>query len=238
MKSILEVEGVCKHYEKQDVLRGISFNVNPGEIVGLLGPNGVGKSTLFKIISGLQSKDSGKVLLDGISYEKDRLKYLSKIGILIEQPALYMKLNAYKNMEQQARLYGAVDKDRINELLQVFELDNTKNKKVKFFSLGMKQRLGIAMALYSKPLLILLDEPMNGLDPEGIIKMRSILKKIVEKNVSIIISSHILQEIEMLSDRILILDDGIIKEQLINDKKNRVTSDLENTYMQAVKKRN
>lgn len=236
MKKVLEVDGVCKRFGKQEVLKGLRFNVEQGEIAGLLGPNGAGKSTLFKIISGLQSADSGNVLLDGISYVDDSIKYLSKLGVLIEQPALYLKLSAYQNMVQQARLYGPVDKERIRELLKIFELDSVNNKETKFFSLGMKQRLGIAMALYPKPSLLLLDEPMNGLDPEGIVKMRSILKKVSEDNVSIIISSHILSEIEMLCDRILILNDGVIKDDLKNQKTDKTVSELENTYMKAVRK--
>lgn len=236
MKKVLEVDGVCKRFGKQEVLKGLRFNVEQGEITGLLGPNGAGKSTLFKIISGLQSADSGNVLLNGISYVNDSIKYLSKLGVLIEQPALYLKLSAYQNMVQQARLYGPVDKERIHELLKIFELDSVNNKETKFFSLGMKQRLGIAMALYPKPSLLLLDEPMNGLDPEGIVKMRSILKKVSEDNVSIIISSHILSEIEMLCDRILILNDGVIKDDLKNQKTDKTVSDLENTYMKAVRK--
>lgn len=233
MNHILEAKDIQKSFGRCKILKNINFEIEAGQIVGLLGPNGVGKTTLMKIICGLLTSDAGTITIGGYYLEKNPCEYLSQIGMIIEQPALYYNMDAYMNMLLQARLYGAPDKNRIHKLLSRFELDNVGKKKIKNFSLGMKQRLGIAMALYSNPKLLILDEPMNGLDPEGIMVMRDLLRDVAKEGVAVLVSSHILTEIERLCSNIIIMNDGYIKNVVTNEN-TVMTSELEKVYIETM----
>lgn len=208
MKHILEISNLRKSYNKKTVLDIDSLSIEEGSIYGLIGKNGAGKSTLMKIILGLVEKDSGTVQIFGkevnIKNQKDFNKHL---GGLIENPSFYDHLTGYENLEIICQLKG-IEKTEILKTLEFVGLNNVRDKKAKEYSLGMKQRLGIAIALIGNPKLLILDEPINGLDPQGIEEMRNLFKKIVSNtSTSILISSHILDEIEKIATHI-----GIIKE--------------------------
>lgn len=208
MKHILEISNLRKSYNKKTVLDIDSLSIEEGSIYGLIGKNGAGKSTLMKIILGLVEKDSGTVQIFGkevnIKNQKDFNKHL---GGLIENPSFYDHLTGYENLEIICQLKG-IEKTEILKTLELVGLNNVRDKKAKEYSLGMKQRLGIAIALIGNPKLLILDEPINGLDPQGIEEMRNLFKKIVSNtSTSILISSHILDEIEKIATHI-----GIIKE--------------------------
>lgn len=208
MKHILEISNLRKSYNKKNVLDIDSLSIEEGSIYGLIGKNGAGKSTLMKIILGLVEKDSGTVQIFGkevnIKNQKDFNKHL---GGLIENPSFYDHLTGYENLEIICQLKG-IEKTEILKTLELVGLNNVRDKKAKEYSLGMKQRLGIAIALIGNPKLLILDEPINGLDPQGIEEMRNLFKKIVSNtSTSILISSHILDEIEKIATHI-----GIIKE--------------------------
>ena len=183
--------------------------MNYGEIYGLLGLNGAGKSTLMKMISGIFQETNGEVLFEGEKWERDDLK---KIGSLIEGPAIYGNLSAYDNLKIFC-LQEGIPFEEINEVLKKVNLSNTGKKKTKEFSLGMKQRLGIALALIKKPVFLVLDEPANGLDPAGIRELRNLLNELKKDGVTTMISSHILNEIQILSDTIGIIHNGKLEYQ-------------------------
>lgn len=186
----------------------LNLKVPKGSIYGFLGPNGSGKSTTIRLLLGLLKKESGSIKLFGNSLKKKRLENLSKIGALIENPSLYEHLNALDNLKIAAN-YKSIHKSRINEVLEIVKLTQAKHKKVKKYSLGMKQRLGIAIALLSKPEILILDEPTNGLDPKGIIEMRSLIKSLnKDYGTTIFISSHLLSEIEKTCSHVGIINKG------------------------------
>lgn len=211
--------------KQQQILREVTLTVNSGTIYGLLGPNGAGKSTLMKLITGIMQPTSGTILFDG---QPLTLTDLKKIGALIERPAIYENLTAAENLRVLSLLLD-LPKENAVEALDLVEL-STGNKLAKHFSLGMKQRLGIAMTLIKKPQLLILDEPTNGLDPVGIEALRNLLKKLAQSGMTIIISSHILAEIEVIADTIGILVEG----RLLYEEKNQ-HHDLEATFMELIK---
>ena len=172
----LQVERISKRFGAQRAVDSLSFAVAPGEVVGFVGPNGAGKSTTLRIISGLISPDSGRVLLDGVDLRSDPIRFRARIGVLIESPAIYPMLTAFDHLAYIARLRGACEKAAIDRALRDVGLAPDSKKVVGKFSLGMKQRLGIAMALFLSPSLLVLDEPMNGLDPSGIAELRTFLR--------------------------------------------------------------
>ena len=189
-------------------LDNINLQVEEGSIYGFLGPNGAGKTTTLRLLLGLLSKQDGSIEIFGKNFESERLDILKRLGSLIEQPSLYAHLTAKENLEVYRRIYGC-HKNRIDEVLQMVGLTYTKNKKIKQFSLGMKQRLSIAVALLHAPPLLLLDEPTNGLDPNGIIETRELIKKLnKEEGVTILVSSHILAEIERMATHVGIIHKG------------------------------
>lgn len=210
----LVTENISKRFKNHDVLKSINITIESNEVYGLLGINGAGKTTLMKIICGILQQDSGEILLDNQPMKRNDLH---KVGSLIEMPATYNHLSAQDNLKIVC-LNESVDFSEINNVLSLVNLNVDKKKKVKDFSLGMKQRLGIAMALIKKPEILVLDEPSNGLDPYGIQELRELLKLLTEQGTSIIISSHILSEIQVLADHIGIIHEGELKYQQRNNK--------------------
>lgn len=203
MDSIVSIENISKKFDKNNVLNGITIDIHKGSICGLVGPNGAGKTTLLRIISSLQKPDSGKVNLNA-----------NVFSALIEKPALFYELNATENVTQQLILYGVEDKEDPNEFLEIVGLEDSQNKKVKDFSLGMKQKLAIAMMLVGNPELIILDEPMNGLDPQGIIDLRNLILKLNNDGVTFLISSHLLYELEKIATDFIFINHGEIISQM------------------------
>lgn len=209
MNNILKIENLNTSYGKNLVLKDINLEIKEGSIFGLIGPNGAGKSTLMKSILGLVKKDSGKITLYGKEVNEKNQKETNKnLGSLIEAPSFYDHLTAYDNLDLICDMKN-INKDKIDKTLRDVGLIKSKDKKVREFSLGMKQRMGIAIALIGNPKFLILDEPINGLDPYGIEEMRDLFKSIVKNsNTSILISSHILDEIEKISTHIGILKNG------------------------------
>lgn len=213
---IIKTENLNFSYSKSKKdIKNLNLEVIRGCIYGFLGPNGSGKTTTIRLLLGLLKKNSGNVNLFQESITSNRLKSLDKVGALIETPSLYDHLNAVENLKIAANYRGHIPTERIDEVLEIVKLSYAKTKKVKAFSLGMKQRLGLAIALLSNPELLILDEPTNGLDPKGIIEMRTLIKELNEKyNTTIFISSHLLSEIERTCSHVGIIRDG---EMLFQD---------------------
>lgn len=207
----LEIRNLSKNIRGKKILKDISFTIEEGEIFGFVGPNGAGKSTLIKTMLGLYKKNSGQVFIDGQDVDKHFEECLKKVGAIIENPDMYNQLSGLKNLQIYANMVGHVEKEKIMEMVRLVKLENRIKDKVKTYSLGMKQRLGLVQALMHNPRLIILDEPTNGLDPIGIRELREILKKInTDNKTTIFISSHILSEVENICTRIAIIDDGQI----------------------------
>lgn len=184
-----------------------------GDILGFIGPNGAGKTTTIKLILGLQNITSGKVYINGYDIEENFKKAIENVGTIVESPDLYMYMSGYENLKLVANLYKNVDKKRIDEIVKLVGLENRIKDKVSKYSLGMRQRLGIAQALLHRPKLLILDEPTNGLDPEGIKEVKVLLKKLAEQeNMAILISSHNLAELDTFCNKISIIKNGEIVE--------------------------
>lgn len=210
---VLKVRNLTKKYNDRKAVDDISFEIFKGEIFGFLGPNGAGKTTTLKIITGLAKPSFGVVEVCGYDIVKKFEKAVSHIGGIIENPELYSYMSGLDNLKYFASLHKGVTNKRINEVVKLVGMQSRIKDKVKSYSLGMKQRVGIAQALLNNPSLLVLDEPTNGLDPEGIKEMRDFLKKLAhEQKISIIISSHILAEMEQLCDTIAVVDEGKIIE--------------------------
>lgn len=227
MSDIICVDGLIKEYAGIKVVDGVSFSVNKGEIYGLLGRNGAGKTTIMKILLGLANPTSGKVSILGkdMSVNSEK-KVLKKVGCIIENPGFYSNLTGTENLEIFAKLRG-LDQDSVKKALELVNLPYKDKKIFSKYSLGMKQRLAIANAIMHNPEILVLDEPINGLDPIGIAEVRELLKKLKESGVSILISSHILSELENVADRISIIDFGkMIEEINMKEWKNRQNSDI------------
>jgi len=208
-KIVLELKNINKIIGKRHILHDIDITAYSGEILGFLGPNGAGKTTTIKIVTGLISSDSGSVKVCGCDLNKDFENTLSNIGAIVENPELYKYLSGRKNLEQYARLRKNVTKERIDEVTKLVGLSNRINDKVKTYSLGMRQRLGLAQCILHRPSLLILDEPTNGLDPSGIKELRDILKKLAhEEGTCVIVSSHLMSEMELMCDRVAIIQNG------------------------------
>ena len=221
---ILKCEDLHKSFRKKEILKGVSLEVSNGDILGFIGPNGAGKTTTIKLILGLQRIGSGKVTINGFDIEKNFEKAIAKVGAIIENPDLYMYLSGYDNLKLISNLYKGIDEKRIQEVIKLVGLENRINDKVSRYSLGMRQRLGVAQAILHKPNLLILDEPTNGLDPEGIKDLRNLLIKLAkEENMGILISSHNLAELESFCNKVCIIKNGVIVE----------TSDLETVKKEA-----
>ena len=227
MSDIIYVDGLIKEYAGIKVVNGVSFSVNKGEIYGLLGRNGAGKTTIMKILLGLANPTSGKVSILGkdMSVNSEK-KVLKKVGCIIENPGFYSNLTGTENLEIFAKLRG-LDQDSVKKALELVNLPYKDKKLFSKYSLGMKQRLAIANAIMHNPEILVLDEPINGLDPIGIAEVRELLKELKESGISILISSHILSELENVADRISIIDFGkMIEEINMKEWKNKQNSDI------------
>ena len=210
---ILKCENLNKDFGKKQILKDVSLEVYEGDILGFIGPNGAGKTTTIKLILGLQNITRGKVLINGYDIEKQFSKAIETVGAIVENPDLYMYLSGYENLKLAANLYKEIDKKRINEVLKLVGLEKRANEKVSKYSLGMRQRLGIAQAILHKPSLLILDEPTNGLDPEGIKEMRELLLNLAKnEKMAILISSHNLAELDTLCNKVSIIKNGKVIE--------------------------
>jgi len=224
---ILETKNLKKYYGKQLAVNDVSLKIPKGSIYGLLGPNGAGKSTILKMLTGLLHPSSGEIVVFGELWQR---KHLERIGALIESPALYGNLTAVENLLVHTNLMG-LPKERIYEVLEIVDLKDTGKKLTSQFSMGMKQRLGIAIALLGRPELLILDEPTNGLDPIGVQELRELIRSFPKRGITVILSSHILTEVSQLVDNIGIISDGELKYQ----GKMSHDEDLESLFMQVVK---
>ena len=228
MEELLITKDLCKNYRHQKANDRISITVRKNSIYGLLGPNGAGKSTLLKIITGMIQPSSGEIFFDGRKWER---KDLLKIGALIEEPPVYENLTAVENLKVRALLYN-LPNSRIEEVLKLVGLTNTGKKKAGQFSMGMKQRLGIALALLNNPMLLILDEPTNGLDPIGVQDLRKLILSFPRKDITVILSSHLLSEVEQIADDIGIIANGKLwYQEAVHAHEN-----LESLFMDVVRK--
>lgn len=227
MSKILKTTDLCKSFSGQSVVNNLSLNIEKNSVYGLLGPNGAGKSTTLKMITGILRPTSGSIEFDGHTWKRSDLNH---IGALIEMPPLYENLTAYENLKVRTIILGLPDK-RIDEVLQVVRLTGTGKKRAGQFSLGMKQRLGIAIALLNNPKLLILDEPTNGLDPVGIEELRELIRSFPSKGITVILSSHILSEVQQTADHIGIIAGGVLGyEGNLGENEN-----LEQLFMDVVK---
>lgn len=216
MKKI-ELQNVTKKIGSKCIVDGVTENIHSGEVFGLLGPNGAGKTTIIKMITGLMKVTDGKILIEGKDIERDFCRAVSRVRALIEQPAVYPYLSGYDNM----RIFASMDRvteERIQEVIEIIGLSNDIHRKVREYSLGMRQRLGIGIALLSRPGVLILDEPANGLDPEGIMELRVYLRQIAkQEDVAVIVSSHILSEMSQLCQRFAIMKKGRLIKVISKD---------------------
>lgn len=216
---VLEVENLKKSLGKREIIKDISFSIEEGEIFGFLGPNGAGKTTTIRMLVGLIHPNEGSIKICGYDLKKDTEKALKEVGAVVENPELYKYLTGRENLMQIARI-RKIPKESVEETIKLVGLENRINDKVRKYSLGMKQRLGLAASLLSNPKLLILDEPTNGLDPSGILDFREVVKKAAkEKGMAVFISSHILSEVQHLCDRVAFINHGTIKsvENVVND---------------------
>lgn len=205
---LLEVSQICKSFRNVQVVEDMSFKVYEGDIVGFIGPNGAGKTTIIRMILNLIHRDGGTVKIGGYNIDHEFSQAMKKVGAIVENPSFHGNLSGYKNLKLVANLNN-VTEQRIWEVLKLVQLQARAKDKVKEYSLGMKQRLGIAISLLKKPELLILDEPTNGLDPQGIRDMRTMIKELAEKEkIGLLISSHILHQLEQVCTRFLILNKG------------------------------
>lgn len=227
MNLILKTTDLCKNFKGQLAVNKVSLNIPINSVYGLLGPNGAGKSTTLKMITGILKPTSGTITFSGQPWSRSALK---EIGALIEIPPLYENLTAKENLKVRTTLLGLPD-TRIEEVLQIVQLTNTGKKRAGQFSLGMKQRLGIANALLNHPKLLILDEPTNGLDPVGIEELRELIRSFPQKGITVILSSHILSEVQQTADHIGIIANGVLGyEGQLHEGQN-----LEQLFMQVIK---
>lgn len=209
--NVLEVNNLKKSLGKREIIKDVSFNIKSGEIFGFLGPNGAGKTTTIRMLVGLIKPTSGEIKICGYDLNNNTNKALNEVGAVVENPELYKYLSGRENLMQIARI-RKVSKEDVEETIKLVGLEERIDDKVRKYSLGMKQRLGLAAALLSKPKLLILDEPTNGLDPSGILDFREVVKKAAkERGMAVFISSHILSEVQNLCDRVAFINDGVIK---------------------------
>lgn len=237
MEKVLKVDDMTKLYKNGRGVRNISFEVYKGDVFGFLGPNGAGKTTVMKSITGLNTFKKGRVEILGFDLKTQFEKALGKVGAIIETADLYEYMSAYYNLKIASRFYENVGKYSIDEILDIVKLTKFKKEKVSKFSLGMKQRLALALALISKPELVILDEPTNGLDIEGTVEMRNLIIELsTKKGITFFISSHLVHEIELMCNRVAIINNGelINNGESITIIKEKYDS-LEDFYMDEVK---
>jgi ABC-2 type transport system ATP-binding protein len=208
-EAVLQLRNVTKSIGGRKIVDNLSFDIPAGEVFGFLGPNGAGKTTTIRMIVGLISMSKGEALIKGISVSEHFELAMTHVGAIVENPEMYKFLTGYQNLVHFARRHKGITKDRINEVVQLLGLQNRIHEKVKRYSLGMRQRLGVAQAILHRPSLLILDEPTNGLDPAGIRELRDYLRKLTrEEGISVIVSSHLLSEMELMCDRVAIIQAG------------------------------
>lgn len=219
VKTVVKIKNVKKQIGKKTIIDDLSFDVYSGEVFGFLGPNGAGKTTTIRMMLGLISITQGEIFINGHSIKDEFEEAINDVGGIVENPDMYKYLTAYQNLVHYARMYEGISKERIDEVIKIVGLENRINDKIKTYSLGMRQRLGLAQALLNHPSLIVLDEPTNGLDPAGIHDLRSYLQKIAhEENVAVMVSSHLLSEMELMCDRVAIIQNGkLVRIQTLNE---------------------
>ena len=228
MNTIFKTTDLCKNFKGQMTVNNVSLNIQRNSVYGLLGPNGAGKSTILKMITGILRPTSGSIEFNGHPWRRGDL---TQVGALIETPPLYENLTAYENLKVRTTMLGLPDK-RIDEVLQIVRLTDTGKKRAGQFSLGMKQRLGIAIALLNNPQLLILDEPTNGLDPVGIEELRELIRSFPAKGITVILSSHILSEVQQIADHVGIIAGGVLGYE----NELRTDENLEQLFMDVVKR--
>ena len=239
MKTLIEVKKINKSFGSKQILKDVSFTINEGEILGFIGPNGAGKTTTIKLMLGLQSIDSGEVIIDGYDIKKDFEKAIRSVGAIVESPDLYMYLSGRENLELIASYYDNITKEDIDKTIKLVGLEKRINDKVSKYSLGMRQRLGIAASILHKPKVLILDEPTNGLDPEGIKDMRELLVKLSKEGYGILISSHNLSELDTFVTNTCIIQNGkIISTSTVKELKklNNTTFKIDLNTTKGIKK--
>ena len=234
---VLEVKNIDKFFGKKQILKDISFDIEEGEILGFVGPNGSGKTTTIKIILGLQQASCGEVFINGNNIKDNYENAIRKVGAIVESPDMYMYLSGLENLKLVANYYN-ISHNEIERVVEFVGLKDRIKDKVSKYSLGMRQRLGIAQAILNKPNLLIVDEPTNGLDPSGIIEFRNMLKELAKKEkMSIFISSHNLAEIENICDKVLLLKEGkIVSSDVLKEVENNNKYKLELSSTLKLKK--
>jgi ABC-2 type transport system ATP-binding protein len=237
VECVLEVEHLTKKYPNRRGVEDITFQVRRGDVYGLLGPNGAGKTTVMKVIANLCKADRGSVRIYGYDIATHFEQAIRKAGFLIEKPEAYEYMSGYRNLELALRYYPHLDKRRIDEVLEMVGLSSFKSEKVSNYSLGMKQRLGIAAAILSKPELLILDEPTNGLDIEGMVEIRELIRKLAEEeHITFLISSHLIHEMELICNRVGIVYNGkMLREGLLADILDGTYASLEDYFVKQVR---
>ncbi|ANC76036.1 ABC transporter ATP-binding protein [Fictibacillus phosphorivorans] len=207
----LEVENLTKKIKGKQIIKGVSFTLVPGEVFGFLGPNGAGKTTTIRMIVGLISPTSGTIKIGGKNVRTEFTEAMKHLGCIVENPELYPYLTGWENLVHFQKMDSSIPKTRLNEVIELVGLQNRIHDRVGTYSLGMRQRLGIAQALLGKPKVLILDEPTNGLDPAGIREMREFIRQLArEENLSVLVSSHLLSEIQLMCDRVAIISKGTV----------------------------
>lgn len=217
--SVLKVSNLTKQIKKTQIIKGVSFDIKQGEILGFLGPNGSGKTTTLRMLVGLSKPTSGEIEICGYSLKQDYVKAMSNVGCIIEGPDLYDYMSGYKNLELLGSMSKGVTTQDIEDAVELVGMSDRIHDKVQVYSMGMKQRIGLAQALIHKPKLLILDEPTNGLDPQGIHEFREIVKNLArETGISVLISSHLISEVQLMCDRVSIINNGnIIRNASIDE---------------------
>lgn len=209
IQPIVQLQNISKTIRGKELIQQLNIDLYPGQITGFLGPNGAGKTTTIRMMTGLMHPTEGKVIIDGLSLKENYEEAISKVGVIVENPEMYKFMTGYKNLLHFARMHKNVTKERIEEVVKQVGLEKRIHEKVSTYSLGMRQRLGLAQALLHRPKFLILDEPTNGLDPAGIREFRMYLRKIAaEDGVSVFVSSHLLSEIELMCDRVAVIQNG------------------------------
>lgn len=222
---VMDIVNLKKTIGKKEIIKGLNFQIRSGEVFGFLGPNGAGKTTTIRMMVGLINITEGDVLIEGKSIRKDFKDAVRHVGAIVENPEMYPFLSGWKNLQQYARMMEGISEDRIREVVALVGLEKAIHEKAGRYSLGMRQRLGIAQALLHNPSILILDEPTNGLDPSGIREIRLYLRKLAqEANVAVIVSSHMLSEIELMCDRIGIIKNGeLVAIEMVQSKASEAT---------------
>lgn len=233
----LELINVSKKIGQKEIIKNLQFTIHKGEVFGFIGPNGAGKTTTIRMIVGLMSLTEGDIRIHGKSIKTNYKEAVREIGAIVENPELYPYMTGWQNLKHFARMIPGITDERIKEIISLVKMEKAIHEKVKRYSLGMRQRLGIAQALLHRPSILILDEPTNGLDPAGIREIREYIRKLAkEENVAIIISSHLLSEIEQMCDRIGIIKNGkLITTQYVHESEDTEQSEMEQIFLLDIK---